>query len=387
MNPVKDSPANTQSEANDPYKCNALLTSGRWLDTPDPSNTRPSYQNWQPQGCMMHKYKAKDLESCLASRKVVYVGDSTVRQVFWATARKLDPVRADKEMRIARKHTDLVFSGPGAVTVEFFWDPYLNSSQLHRELTVASLLENDGGAADTAAILMVGGGLWHARYLGEHSLQRFKSSVRAIALRMALDQQAIPKNSAHMTSLRPTGSETTVFLSPVQIPLYESLTPLRAQSITHTRVSSLNEALLQLSPNHSILIPWASSLMTWHQKVAYDSSGLHVVGTVADTMADLLLNLRCNAQLSSTKGYPMDKTCCMGYQQPNRTQVVILISSLVLLPCLLLVSIRGMWVFPPSEVKVIKHIHRHKTSVVLSFSNDPASHHCPGNDNLLLLLR
>ena len=71
----------------DPYRCKALLRTGRWLDPPDKNGARKPFVNWQPDGCMLRKYEPADIHQCLEGRHMVFSGDSTTRQIFWAMGR------------------------------------------------------------------------------------------------------------------------------------------------------------------------------------------------------------------------------------------------------------------------------------------------------------
>lgn len=277
----------------------------------------------------MHNYQNHDVEACLKYRKIVFVGDSTVRQVFWATARKLDPGRAEREMQAAERHTDIIFGG-ASVIVEFYWDPYLNSSSLHKHLTAASFPKADRSEGDGAAIVLVGAGLWHARYLGDSSFHRFNTSISNIVRFMT--------TQAHHSS---NTADNLLVLAPVQVPLYGSLAHSRA-TLTADKVDPLNEYLFQLATKRDLPVAWAFSLMTWSQATAYDTDGLHLVSDIADRKADVLLNMRCNAILTRIQGYPMDKTCCTGYQQPNWIQYGFVISAIGLFPGVLVVFVKGM---------------------------------------------
>ena len=322
-------------DSHDPNKCDALLTHGRWLDHLEGPHLNGAGPNWQPAGCMMHEYTAKDISACLTSRKIVFVGDSTTRQVFWATAKKLEIIEHE-----AKKHASFSFSKHD-VAVEFFWDPFLNSSSLQRELATASLSESEEIPTDTTALLVVGGGLWHAKYLGEASIQRFKDSIDRVVHLVKPRDAEIPQ-SFQKSSFHDIGNlESLVTLAPVQIPLYETLSLERA-AITPAKLSAMNQYLGQLV-DQPLPIAWAFSRMIWHEPSAYQPEGLHVTGNVAARMADILLNLRCNAQLRrrNTKGYPMDKTCCNAYTPPNWTQSMILNGSLGIVPCLILITIKG----------------------------------------------
>ena len=289
----------------------------------------------------MHEYNSRDISTCLKSRRVVLVGDSVTRQIFWAFAKKLD-VQEQEE----KKHSNVSLNVHG-LKVEFVWDPYLNTSDLVREVAAVSLSGSRKGQIDTTAILLIGGGLWNARYLAEASYQRYEISIGEI-IRALQDVSRTPlSQSGHISE----GIDDLAVIAPIHIPQYEALSPDRARTITPTRVKSIFQFLQQSSIRHNITVAWSFSHMTWREPSAYDQDGLHITGAVASEMADVLLNARCNAVLrqSSTKGYPMDKTCCNKYQRPNWTQSVILIISLGLLPTFL-VGYQGGSFFPIEQV-------------------------------------
>lgn len=77
----------------DPYRCKALLQTGHWLDPSDGNGGRKSFVNWQPDGCMMRKYEAADIHQCMEGRHMVFSGDSTTRQIFWAMARLVSNIQ------------------------------------------------------------------------------------------------------------------------------------------------------------------------------------------------------------------------------------------------------------------------------------------------------
>lgn len=283
----------------------------------------------------MHRYNTRDLTTCLKSRRVVFIGDSVTRQIFWAFARKLD-VREHG----ADKHSSISVDAHG-LQVEFVWDPYLNTSSLYREVAAASLSGSRNDQANPAAILLIGGGLWNVRYLGEASYQHFESSIREI-MRILQDGE-ISGTSLSQSVQSSEVMDDLAIIAPIQIPHYDALSPERAGTITPAKVEPMLQHLQQSSVRQNLSVAWSFAHMTWHEPSAYDQDGLHINKAVAGEMADVLLNARCNVVLrqSNAKGYPMDKTCCNRYQRPNWTQSVILIVSLGLLPFLSLITFKG----------------------------------------------
>lgn len=79
--------SNFSQVGDDPYRCKALLHEGSWLDRPAKGGVRDRFTRWQPRGCMMHEYSKEDIQECMEGRHMVFFGDSTSRQVFWAMAR------------------------------------------------------------------------------------------------------------------------------------------------------------------------------------------------------------------------------------------------------------------------------------------------------------
>ncbi len=319
------------SDAHDPYKCKALLHQGRWLDSArGPFHEQP-FQNWQPPGCLMHDYTSEDIGRCLKTRSALFVGDSTIRQIFWAIARKVDRGAADKAMGLADKHGELSFRGAG-LEMNFIWDPFLNSTRLHEELTayrdLAAIPKSDATSdEDSPALILIGGGLWHARHIDNSPVDVFKKAVDKIMpfVRPNLSQAA-DTNSHVARSHQMTGN--CLLLAPVQVPLYEKLSPSRAASITPEKVEGMNEYLRQLSATQGVNVLWSYSRMVWQEKLAYEESGLHVVEHVANREADVLLNLRCNTDAVASGAYPLDRTCCAKYRSLGWVQYVILLFGL-----------------------------------------------------------
>ena len=275
---------------------------------------------------MLHRYQQNDLRDCLQKgEQIIFIGDSTVRQLYWATARKFNAEQAYQEQHLAQQHTDLSFRY-GDISVVFLWDPYLNSSKSHTQLSSALLPGQSNSAEITSAIVLIGGGLWHARYLGDDSLPSFSQAVNHISFFMDKTHALLPQTRGALT-----------ILTPVQIPWYESLSEGRRDTITPDRVKAMNEHLLRLSLEQGTPVAWAFSLMSFNQLHAYDASGLHVTEGVADRMIDIIFNMKCNALLQQEHGYPLDKTCCTGYPPPTWFQRVSLAFSMAVLPVLVLI--------------------------------------------------
>ncbi|KAI9758930.1 MAG: hypothetical protein M4579_002741 [Chaenotheca gracillima] len=327
-------------DARDPFKCAALLDQGQWLDTAPKPDTPGRFENWQPPGCLLHDYKKPEIAHCLASKRLVFVGDSTTRQVFWAVARKLDARGANKDKEMASKHEDLVFERD-QVKIEFIWDPFLNSTRLHEELVAfrADPRADAGqspGTSEGAALMLIGGGLWYARHVDLNPLKAFREAVDEIVPFM--NETAQRSYSIAESVERRDGSSNFLLFAPVMVPWYESLSPSRQGSITPEKIDNMNDYLQQLSAFQGADVVWSYSLMNTDLQPTYQESGIHVIESVAARKADVLLNLRCNAQAAGPygEGFPYDRTCCTNYRHPGWVQTSGLLMGLVILPALVL---------------------------------------------------
>ena len=71
----------------DPYRCGAVLNTGRWIDPPEENGDRKTFRTWQPDGCHLHQYSSADIRQCMEGRHFVFSGDSTTRQVAYGMGR------------------------------------------------------------------------------------------------------------------------------------------------------------------------------------------------------------------------------------------------------------------------------------------------------------
>ena len=281
----------------DPYHCATLLTSGRWLDS--------DALNWQPDGCMLHKYTPQDVESCMAHTSVVFVGDSIVRNLFFALANTADPSLPASAPQDSRKHVDYHFDTQSGVAFSFYWDPYLNSS---RTLTFDF---------NNPYLLVLGTGLWHLRY------QDSSGGLAAWEARIESLIDSVSQN------IRQSVPSTAVFL-PVQRVVPSKLSPERGATLTHSDIDAMNADLGQrINPfltgnflphtTSQILLPTVLNDILLPSQTA---DGLHYSSNVLKAQANVLYNRICNDILQ--KHYPIDKTCCRRYPAPPLLQLVVL---------------------------------------------------------------
>ncbi|KAK5083404.1 hypothetical protein LTR70_008241 [Exophiala xenobiotica] len=265
-------------------RCHNLLHHGRWSFADDSVHDA----RWQPYGSMLQSYDQQLTHACLDNRTLYFIGDSTIRQVFWATAVKLAGDGAYRASAEAGKHEDLTYQNE-ATGLEFVWDPYLNSSR-------ATSLLNLSQVDPQRAAVLISSGLWHARYGGEQFMSEYKEM-----LRRALHN--VPSKNDDSSSQQ--GNELWLDQTPViGVPPphlnHDWLNPERAATLTKSRLSYITSELAAVEASSGLEIAWAAREMTNGRPATILEGGLHVTRVVAAHQAELLLNRLCNIQFRGT---------------------------------------------------------------------------------------
>ncbi|KZT05847.1 Cas1p-domain-containing protein [Laetiporus sulphureus 93-53] len=308
----------------DPLHCHALLTEGQWLDN--------KFKNWQPEGCMMYTYMPKDVTACMAARRVVFVGDSVARQLFFQFAHAVDPTLPTAPPDDALKHSDHLYtSSSSAIQLSFIWDPYLNSSQTFSLINPSSTSTSASISApdpDRPALLVLGSGLWYLRYADAGS-----GGLPAWEARMAGILDALARAPF------PPADETVVLPVEDIVPL--KLSRERAASMHSSDIDAMNADLQHRIRPPALADPYAffpgiggrappkrmlpvSLPLVFNRMLdgSQTEDGLHFSNGLVTAQANVLLNLRCNDVLPKT--FPLDKTCCRSYPRPSPLHALVL---------------------------------------------------------------
>ncbi|KAG1470371.1 hypothetical protein G6F56_002723 [Rhizopus delemar] len=278
-----------EKESRDQSRCSSLLNKGWWTDD--------SYQSWQPASCMMHNYKPLEISTCLNHSRIVYVGDSIIREQFFSAVKLIDP-ETDTS---GEAHTDkrYEFSKENLI-YEFWWDPYLNqTSFLH---------------TPRPSLLVMGTGLWQVRYLEEAYYDEWKSSVDRV-----------------LNLIKTRSIADAVLLAPVEIPQYDKLGQERANTMTIEKISTMNAYLKKRQEENGVDfgIPFVWNDVSLLAKDVTED-GLHFNSVVTKVQAQIALNFRCNNQLE--KSFPMENTCCFDYPKPKWYQNTFFLFFLIWIP-------------------------------------------------------
>lgn len=174
----------------------------------------------------------------------------------------------------------------------------------------------DGREDESSALILVGApGLWYARHGQANYFQDFRTSIDRVIPHM--DHAPTENDTGPTERYRPFDKPANLLLlSPVQNPMYQALSPAAKSILTFPKIHMMNEYLKQASAHSSADVIWSYSLMTGMGDEEYAPEGIHVVQSLAELKADILLNLRCNGD-AATRGYPYNRTCYNNYKQPN----------------------------------------------------------------------
>ncbi|KZP00857.1 Cas1p-domain-containing protein [Calocera viscosa TUFC12733] len=295
--------------------CHKLVNEGRWLDK--------AFRNWQPEGCMMNMYTSKTVSPCLKNRRVLFLGDSTVRQLFFTFAHIVDPSLPGTTPNDGGKHVDhTLVSGTQSMSLEFLWDPYLNSTSTREALSVPA-------RGQPPALLVLGSGLWYLRNPASGGLPAWEKMVDSTF-------SLLSSASARAEKGGQPAADEIVFL-PVEEPVHAKLNPERQRTIHPADVEVMNSDLV-----HRVTRPggWWSAASAAHDdhplgEVVIPSvfnelldpsqtdDGLHFSQGIMAMQIQLLLNHRCNKVLPPK--FPWDRTCCRPYPWPSIVQGLVIL--------------------------------------------------------------
>ncbi|TLS31587.1 hypothetical protein PpBr36_03356 [Pyricularia pennisetigena] len=320
---------------NDPQRCVALLSGGSWPPHDTLASWRPYFHKWEPRGCRMYEYQPADIYDCLSGRRLVFVGDSTVRQIFYATAKRLNKVVADEmlvEVLVSSNPQHDVELEIDGVSLVFIWDPWLNSTGLATELQnfspgpPSSTPAGSSTTGTSAALLLVGApGLWAARSGGEDYFELFQRGIDSVRPWLKDGIQVDSSVSGY------SDLQNRIVVAPVQVPQYWKLAPARAESLTREKISSMNAYLDALPGQEASHVITAYNEMTRPgTRFAFEDTGIHVREALADRKADILLNLRCNGGLvRQSQDHRNQETCCSAYEPLRRGHYLGILASLI----------------------------------------------------------
>ncbi|XP_034748175.1 N-acetylneuraminate 9-O-acetyltransferase [Etheostoma cragini] len=265
--------------------CEWLLSRGRYLGE----------NVWQPYGCMMHKYKSIEAKTCLAEKRVAFVGDSRIRQLFYSFIKIIDPERRED----GNKHEDIPFEDESSsVNVDFLWYPEANNSMKER----LTSWTHEGSTKPDVVIL--GAATWSIKLRSGSSetLVQYKTNLTAIAV--------------HLEKLADHGEVYWVLQDPVN----EEVLSENRKMITNQQLELYNEVAVGVlngskRNTRSRVKLLAASRQAALETITQSDDGLHLPESTRNVGAMILMNSVCNKLLR-----PIDGSCCQTLPPPNHLQ-------------------------------------------------------------------
>ena len=265
---------------------------------------------------MTRPYAGKKAAKCLGGypeQDAVFIGDSTVREIFWATARALNSKIAAEASTKAEKHADMEFK-EGKSVLRFIWDPFLNSSDGAQYMSRPHASAVNPEVQSMGSMVVIGGGLWFAKEETQ-SVETFKNTIDSLTTHLPEPQKETKSNQRPM-------------VLPVQPPYYDKLDKDHKSSMTPTKVDAMNAYLDEIALLHDVnYLSSFLKMIDGPASTAYEPKGLHVMPQVADKQAEVILNIRCN---NLERDYTFDGTCCFEYSM-DWAQLALAFAGLLLL--------------------------------------------------------
>lgn len=280
--------------------CDWLLSNGRFLGD----------NVWQPYGCMLHKYKSNEAKVCLREKRIAFVGDSRVRQLFYSFVKMINPeVKED-----GNKHENIPFVND-EFTVDFLWYAEVNNSLKEQLMSWAE------GSTARPHVIILGAATWSIKLHNGNSeaLIQYRANMTAIS-------DTLDKLTEH--------SEVYWVL---QDPVYETLLSDSRKMITNEQINLYNEAAVSTLNNSKKKVKFLeASRQAAMETISQSVDGLHLPESTRDVGAMVLMNSMCNKILK-----PIDGSCCQNAPPLSILQKLAAV--------LFLVSIIGLFVLSYSR--------------------------------------
>jgi hypothetical protein len=146
-----------------------------------------------------------------------------------------------------------------------------------------------------------------------------------------MDKIVTPFHPPHYEDALDLPGRNPVYFMPVMPPFYDLLDAAHKGTLLKTDIQQMNKYMRDLPTVHGIEVLESFMRMVEEPaEEAYQPTGLHVSNTLADRMAEVIFNMRCN---EANRDYPYVGTCCYTYPQVWE-QTILLVLGTFLLACL-----------------------------------------------------
>ncbi|XP_046860226.1 LOW QUALITY PROTEIN: N-acetylneuraminate 9-O-acetyltransferase-like [Xenia sp. Carnegie-2017] len=280
--------------------CTNLLTTGKWREN------RGS-EEWQPYGCMIHKYRLNEIQKCLRNRPLAIVGDSRLRDVYHLLVHELmDTTDYEKK----KAHSNLAYTGQNNVSVKFFWMPEVNGSMLN---LFEDWLKN---SMERPSFVVVGASLWTIKNK-DNAWREYKENFTRVkdAMNSLADvNDGVTKRMFTVKLKQKLMAKSPIIVWKLQEPVDESLLSAARKTITVEKINLYNRLAELFLFNTSVGI-FKPSMLVKTIPLSSTTDGLHYVNEVVEWELTILLNRFCNAYIR-----PKDASCCMPKEHTTQLQ-------------------------------------------------------------------
>jgi hypothetical protein len=284
---------------------------------------------------VLHEYTKHNIERCLQHSAMVFVGDSTVRRLFWAIVKKMNIPGAYESL--AEKHSNLTFEQTDTM-IQFIWDPYLNVSSMSNWLGVDPMSDLSSNITSTMAIV-VSSGLWYAKHMEHQYLDLYKSQLRSLTDAFPDEPRTLTRNAMLPPGHRSGPNRIPIFL-PVIRPGVSRSNENRSRTFGVGRLELMNTFLGEEAAAGRIELFQSFSSMAQSHPAPFESDGLHLSEHLTSMQANMLLNFLCNSK-KALQGIPYDKTCCN--IAPGSQLAVYKMFTFIIILVLLTVGVKLRW--------------------------------------------
>ncbi|KAH7174996.1 10 TM acyl transferase domain found in Cas1p-domain-containing protein [Fusarium flagelliforme] len=341
----------------DPYRCRVVQNTGRWIDPPDEKGHRYPFHLWQPDGCVFHQYDSSDIRQCTEGRRIVVVGDSTSRHVAYAFSRLINRKQHEQDTELnafpkLRDSVNLTYDGQ---LIQRLSNVYLNSHGNAQQEQEGGFVQNLDLYAEEKtnppaiedqegpALIYMAAGLWFTNDKNgsrnvpwEPRFQNYQNRFNDISKFIIDKTPDIDPFTAPMDPYDGIGNQ--IFYGPASGPCYQGNVSglIKHNSRKASEVIEMHNWLHETEQNHRIPILWSIVGVTTNQNKTWIDpleKAAHVIDSVSEARANIVLNLRCNAKLNRMKRYHTG-TCCTDYGG-NQFSIIVLLSIAYLVACVI----------------------------------------------------
>lgn len=260
----------------------------------------------------MHTYKPAEVATCLNSRRVVFIGGDSTRDLFNTLVNRVDATfhspDTGREVNLLTTIANVRF--------EFIWDPYLKSANLAEIAAGYDTIES------RPALTIIGPG--HEFLRNEQNITSWPAYAAELMGRFG----GTPAQKNRQ-------SDALVFVPFLQ-PELSGLSAAEQDIFSAASLKTANEVIVEQSKLLDVDAALAFELVT---QIPDALKGFQPAPKASAVMSDLLLNRRCNAGLP--KHYPYASTCCNEYPAMSWLVFVAFVFACVAIPLAYFVSTRG----------------------------------------------